>query len=212
MNLTSSTKKYFSLTDKIPLSLYRFITFSFYFIILLHEDNSRTTVVDAFSISGSTTPITSKTNRMNPFLGATAVSATTKTVMEEDEDVVSNDRRSLLQGGLKTSLLAMGFNLFITSDSNSGQVAYAQADCLTDCMRNCKLIAPKDTQYCTDNGNSYCAQEDRTDGLSGSVSSTGGETGILGQGTVPKGEDKPPSLSLPGLDFTSGKGRKLLGY
>ena len=40
-----------------------------------------------------------------------------------------------------------------------------------------------------------------------------GEVGILGRGTVPKGQDKPPSVSLPGLDFVSSdKGRQLLGY
>jgi len=36
--------------------------------------------------------------------------------------------------------------------------------------------------------------------------------GAFGMGTVPKGEDKPPSVSLPGLDFTSGKGKQLIGY
>ena len=70
----------------------------------------------------------------------------------------------------------------------------------------------QDTQYCLENCKSYCAQEDRTDGLSGSVSSDGGEVGILGRNTVVKGEDKPPALSLPGLDFSSEKGRKLIGY
>ena len=55
-----------------------------------------------------------------------------------------------------------------------------------------------------------------SDGLSGSVSSASGEVGILGgtfgQGTVAKGEDKPPSVNLPGLDFSSASGRKLIGY
>lgn len=54
------------------------------------------------------------------------------------------------------------------------------------------------------------------DGLSGSVSASSGEVGILGgtfgQGTVVKGEDKPPALNLPGLDFSSAAGRKLLRY
>jgi len=90
--------------------------------------------------------------------------------------------------------------------------ADAAADCFKDCFKNCKLIAPKDPQYCQNNCQEYCAQSDRTDGLSGSVSSEGGETGILGMNTVPKGEDKPPEVKLPGLDFTSGKGKKLLGY
>ena len=63
-------------------------------------------------------------------------------------------------------------------------------------------------QNCKD----YCAQEDRTDGLSGSVSSDGGEKGILGLNTVVKGEDKPPEIKIPGLDFSSDKGKKLIGY
>jgi len=29
---------------------------------------------------------------------------------------------------------------------------------------------------------------------------------------VPKGEDKPPQVKLPGLDFSSGGGKKLIGY
>jgi hypothetical protein len=52
----------------------------------------------------------------------------------------------------------------------------------------------QDPDYCTESCTAYCAQEDRTDGLSGSVSAQNGEVGILGgsfgKGTVPKGEDK----------------------
>jgi hypothetical protein len=88
----------------------------------------------------------------------------------------------------------------------------AAADCMQDCLQNCKLIAPKDLAYCTENCKGYCEQEDRTDGLSGSISSAGGETGILGINTVVKGEDKPPQIKLPGLDFSSGAGKKLIGY
>mmetsp|Transcript_40728 Transcript_40728/g.57261 ORF Transcript_40728/g.57261 Transcript_40728/m.57261 type:complete len:136 (-) Transcript_40728:2884-3291(-) len=94
--------------------------------------------------------------------------------------------------------------------------AIAAPDCMTDCLKNCKQIAPKDPKYCLDNCNSYCEQPDRQDGLSGSVGSEAGYSGILGgtfgQGTVPKGEDKPPAVNLPGLDFTSQSGKKLLGY
>mmetsp|Transcript_16562 Transcript_16562/g.29968 ORF Transcript_16562/g.29968 Transcript_16562/m.29968 type:complete len:187 (+) Transcript_16562:81-641(+) len=90
--------------------------------------------------------------------------------------------------------------------------ANAAADCMKECFKQCKLIAPKDPEYCQSSCGEYCKQSDRTDGLSGSVSSEGGETGILGMNTVPKGEDKPPEVKLPGLDFSSGKGKKLLGY
>mmetsp|Transcript_20868 Transcript_20868/g.41707 ORF Transcript_20868/g.41707 Transcript_20868/m.41707 type:complete len:153 (+) Transcript_20868:82-540(+) len=92
-----------------------------------------------------------------------------------------------------------------------------QAPCLPDCTKNCKLLAPNDKSgYCLDSCTEYCADPDRTDGLSGSTSSSGGEYGILGggfgQGTVVKGEDKPPRLDLPGLDFLkSEKGRNLIG-
>lgn len=94
----------------------------------------------------------------------------------------------------------------------SPMVASATADCMSDCLNNCKQVAPKDPAYCADNCKDYCDQDDRTDGLSGSVSSEGGEVGILGSGTVTKGKDKPPTVSIPGLDFTSKQGRKLIGY
>jgi len=95
--------------------------------------------------------------------------------------------------------------------------ASAKPDCFTDCFKNCKIVAPKDLDYCKDSCIEYCEQPDREDGLSGSISSNKGETGILGgtfgQGTVPKGEDKPPTLiQIPGLDFKSDSGKKLIGY
>lgn len=93
----------------------------------------------------------------------------------------------------------------------------AKPDCYTDCFQNCQALAPKDLDYCRVSCLDYCQQPDREDGLSGSVSAAKGETGILGgsfgQGTVPKGQDKPPSLlQFPGLDFSSATGRKLIGY
>jgi hypothetical protein len=87
-----------------------------------------------------------------------------------------------------------------------------EVDCFQDCFKNCKQIAPKDQQYCLDTCKDYCDQPDRRDGLSGSVSSEGGETGILGLNTVVKGDDKPPEIKIPGLDFSSGSGKKLIGY
>merc|ERR1711971_719588 len=77
--------------------------------------------------------------------------------------------------------------------------AMAAVDCKKDCFKNCTLVAPKDGKYCTDACNEYCAQTDRTDGLSGSVSAQNGEVGIFGQGTVPKDGDRPPSIKLPWL-------------
>lgn len=95
-------------------------------------------------------------------------------------------------------------------------LALAAADCYQDCFRNCQKIAPKSTDYCQATCVDYCAQDDRTDGLSGSVSAEGGEVGLLGgsfgTGTVVQGQDRPPQVTIPGLDFTSADGRKLIGY
>mmetsp|Transcript_8282 Transcript_8282/g.20352 ORF Transcript_8282/g.20352 Transcript_8282/m.20352 type:complete len:199 (+) Transcript_8282:76-672(+) len=109
----------------------------------------------------------------------------------------------------RSFIIVAGAALFSTSVVGEADAA---ADCFTDCQKECKIIAPKDPEYCQSSCQEYCAQSDRTDGLSGSVSSTGGETGILGTTTVVKGEDKPPGIKIPGLDFSSDKGRKLLGY
>lgn len=122
---------------------------------------------------------------------------------------------------LSTTTILSRRNLLLTAASlpvatASVAPAWAAADCLVDCLRNCKLLAPKDGAYCQDNCEAYCAQEDRNDGLSGSVSASGGEVGLLGgtfgSGTVPKGQDRPPAIKLPGLDFTSDSGKKLIGY
>jgi len=169
-------------------------------------------------------------------------------------EVATSPSRLSISLPLHSALLGLTLSLIFTSPPPS--LAIAPADCQKDCIKNCKLIAPKDTSgYCENNCNEYCAQTDRTDGLSGSVSSTGGEVGILGgsipgSGTVVKGEDKvravtelnnvtnclllgyfnprikpfsfrsvslrstfqPPSVKLPGLDFNSASGKKLLGY
>jgi len=107
-------------------------------------------------------------------------------------------------------------SLFVTSAFPVQVASAKQPDCLADCIKNCKQVVPNDTSnYCRDSCMDYCEQPDRRDGLSGSISSEGGEVGILGgtfgQGTVVKGEDKPPTINLPGLNFQSGEGRKLLG-
>jgi len=141
------------------------------------------------------------------------VAMTSSTVDYDDNlnnDIIESSisRRSyLLQKAATVSFAALGIDLL-----SGPSPAVAKTDCMADCLKNCKLIAPKDPAYCNGSCSEYCAQEDRTDGLSGSVSSTGGETGILGLGTVSKGEDKPPGFKVPGLDFNSEKGRKLIGY
>ena len=122
----------------------------------------------------------------------------------------TTSRRSMMEatGGAAMALLfGTSFPL---------EASAAQADCMTDCVKNCKIVVPNDTSnYCQDSCRDYCEQPDRRDGLSGSVSAEGGEVGILGgtfgQGTVVKGQDKPPQFKLPGLNFDSGEGKKLLG-
>ena len=71
----------------------------------------------------------------------------------------------------------------------------AAIDCNSNCYENCALVAPGSTAYCKSSCNEYCAQDDRHDGLSGSVDATDGETGIFGgsiDGTVTRGQDRPP--------------------
>lgn len=121
---------------------------------------------------------------------------------EQSKNSIISSRRSFVTFIASATAVATGAPLEVN----------AAPDCFKDCFKNCKLIAPKDQEYCTNSCQEYCAQPDRTDGLSGSVSSEGGEVGILGINTVVKGEDKPPEVKLPGLDFTSAKGKQLLGY
>jgi hypothetical protein len=115
---------------------------------------------------------------------------------------------------VKTSVITLATKVILW---DTAQSAYAKPDCYTDCYKNCKVLAPKDDVYCSQSCMEYCSQDDRQDGLSGSVGAEGGEVGILGgsfgTGTVVKGQDVPPSLGkIPGLDFTSESGKKLIGY
>ena len=88
----------------------------------------------------------------------------------------------------------------------------AEKDCYTDCIQNCNRVAPKSGRYCESSCNEYCAQDDRRDGLSGSIDSSNAEVGLLsafdlgskvsGKAPVgvPYGEDRPPALSLGAFD------------
>ncbi|KAG7353155.1 Tat twin-arginine translocation pathway signal sequence protein [Nitzschia inconspicua] len=143
---------------------------------------------------------------------ATKISSTIHALEGHYSSPIENSSR---RGFMKTSLIgsaALGCGIL----SSLALPAWAVADCFEDCFKNCKKVAPKDPEYCIENCKDYCAQEDRKDGLSGSVSAERGEVGLLGgtfgQGTVPKGEDRPPSIHIPGLDFTSDAGKKLIGY
>ena len=130
-----------------------------------------------------------------------------------DRPVACSSRRDVFSQWIQTSISAATCAAAVLIPT----AASAKPDCYTDCLKNCKSIAPNNMDYCQNSCIEYCQQPDREDGLSGSVSAVKGETGILGgsfgQGTVPKGEDKPPSLiRVPGLDFSSEAGRKLIGY
>ena len=83
--------------------------------------------------------------------------------------------------------------------------ARAAKDCMLDCSQNCNLVALGSKDYCEATCVDYCAQDDRRDGLSGSVSAEGGEIGWSSAydfksratgaiSTVPYGEDRPPAL------------------
>ena len=77
---------------------------------------------------------------------------------------------------------------------------------MQDCTENCNRVAPKSTRYCESSCVDYCDQDDRRDGLSGSVSSQGAEIGWASAYSpsrlipgaqpkaVPYGEDRPPAL------------------
>lgn len=92
------------------------------------------------------------------------------------------------------SAFSLGALYTMAMVGSSPAPAMAVPDCFQDCMKNCKKVAPNDPEYCLSNCKEYCEQDDRTDGLSGSVSAESGEVGLLGgtfgQGTVPKGEDR----------------------
>lgn len=83
------------------------------------------------------------------------------------------------------------------------QAASAAVDCLQDCLQNCARLAGGSKDYCKTSCLDYCAQTDRRDGLSGSVSSDGAEFGWASsfknpfdkeQKGVVYGTDKPPGL------------------
>ena len=81
-------------------------------------------------------------------------------------------------------------------------VALAAVDCMQDCLKNCGRLAGGSKDYCTSSCVDYCAQDDRRDGLSGSVSSEGAEFGFASSFKNPfaeqkptvYGDDKPPGL------------------
>ena len=87
--------------------------------------------------------------------------------------------------------------------------SFAAKDCFLDCTQNCNRVAKGSFRYCESSCADYCLQDDREDGLSGSVNNNRGEVGLLsaydlaakvtGQAPagVPFGEDRPPAFAMP---------------
>lgn len=161
------------------------------------------TTADAFNPSRQ---CASSSASPNPNSAATSTTETSTSAA-----AVTSTRRSFFAAAVR-AVAAPAVGVAVASASQPQPAAAKEADCFDDCFKNCQLIAPKDQQYCLDTCKDYCDQPDRRDGLSGSVNSEGGEMGILGLTTVVKGEDKPPEFKMPGLDFSKGSGKKLIGY
>ena len=96
----------------------------------------------------------------------------------------------------------VGLAFTVVSFGQFNQIANAITDCKKDCVFNCVKQAPGSQDYCVMSCNDYCDQDDRHDGLSGSIDAKNGETGIFGgsiDGTVVR--DRPPILiNLIGSD------------
>jgi len=98
---------------------------------------------------------------------------------------------------LRKPVACIGFAAFLQCNPGSPLLkqSFAAIDCNSDCFKNCAKAAPGSTDYCKESCQEYCSQDDREDGLSGSVSARKGETGIFGgsiDGTVTKQSDRPP--------------------
>jgi hypothetical protein len=77
-------------------------------------------------------------------------------------------RRSFLQSGFTAAAVIAAAPV----------AALAKEDCMKDCLRNCNKVAPGSPDYCKESCTDYCAETDRKDGLSGSVSDEGGEVSM----------------------------------
>jgi len=107
----------------------------------------------------------------------------------------SASRRSVISAGAATAASAL-----------LPHAALAVKDCFLDCEQNCNRVAPRSGRYCEQTCGDYCLQEDRQDGLSGSVGNEKAEVGLLSAydlkakvtgeapGGVVYGADRPPAL------------------
>ena len=106
---------------------------------------------------------------------------------------ISTSRRAVIAGAASFAVTAFP------------QVSLAAADCMAECKKSCNKVAPNSGGYCESSCVEYCAQDDRRDGLSGSltsqVASDVGFASALDPGTfnpayAKKGVvvDRPPGL------------------
>tara|TARA_B100000780_G_C21021651_1_gene409484 strand:+ start:240 stop:743 length:504 start_codon:yes stop_codon:yes gene_type:complete len=80
--------------------------------------------------------------------------------------------------------------------------SFAAADCMQTCKKSCAREAPGSQAYCQSSCDDYCGQDDRKDGLSGSVSTEGSEFGWQSSFKNPLAEQKPSNFGddlPPGL-------------
>ena len=90
--------------------------------------------------------------------------------------------------------------------------AAAEVDCLSDCLSNCRRLAAGSQEYCRTSCSDYCAQDDRKDGLSGSVSTEGAEFGFASSFKNPFAPQKPTVYGAdtpPGLPDVFGVNKAL---
>ena len=118
---------------------------------------------------------------------------------------------------IERRVVAFAVASWLTSSLLPPRAALAAKDCYTDCTENCNRVAPRSVKYCENSCIDYCGQDDRRDGLSGSVSSEGAEVGLISaydlgaratgkQRAVPYGEDQ---FFAPGNILPSGLQEKL---
>ena len=107
----------------------------------------------------------------------------------------------------RAAIEKIGFPLLILTTTPHAAMA-AKVDCFENCSQNCNRVAPNSREYCKLTCTAYCKQDDRKDGLSGSVSSENAEVGLRSAYDLPSkftgerppvvfGDDHPPSLKLP---------------
>lgn len=76
-----------------------------------------------------------------------------------------NEEKLSRRSFLSATGLCLGFTTLTTFSSSANaeskhRLSLKEESCVKDCMKECALIAPKDTAYCTDQCQSFCSQLD----------------------------------------------------